>query len=117
MPIHDQGYRRYGGERAPHGRRVVDHRAHAHAGAPVKFRSFVILLLVSWLPFLVRGVQIYLVVELSAGVDPGARRAQTFREFLDQQGLFVFFVTHRARAERSPTIAGRTRCSSICRSR
>ena len=59
MPIHDQGYRRYGGKRAPHGRTwwII---ARTHMFAALKFRSFVILLLASWLPFVARGVQIYL---------------------------------------------------------
>lgn len=91
MPIHDQGYRRYGGGRAPHGRAwwII---ARTQFLSAVKFRPFVILLLVSWGPFLVRGVQIYLASSFQQ-VSMLAATAQTFREFLDQQGLFVFLVT------------------------
>jgi hypothetical protein len=55
-------------------------------------RAFLGLLLVSWIPFLVRAVQIYAAANL-----PQARflapTAETFRQFLDQQQIFVFFVT------------------------
>ncbi len=91
MPIHDQGYRRYGGKRAPHGRAWLI-IARTHMLAALKFRSFVILLLVSWLPFVARGVQIYLSSSFQQ-VSMLAASAQTFRDFLDQQGLFVFLVT------------------------
>ena len=91
IPIHDQGYRRYGGKRAPHGRAwwII---ARTHMFAALKFRSFVILLLASWLPFVARGVQIYLSSSFQQ-VSMLAASAQTFRDFLDQQGLFVFLVT------------------------
>ena len=91
MPIHDQGYRRYGGKRAPHGRAwwII---ARTHMFAALKFRSFVILLLASWLPFVARGVQIYLSSSFQQ-VSVLAATTQTFRDFLDQQGLFVFLVT------------------------
>jgi ABC-2 type transport system permease protein len=55
-------------------------------------RTFLGLLLVSWFPFFVRAVQIYAAANL-----PQARflapTAETFRQFLDQQSTFVFFVT------------------------
>ena len=62
------------------------------AFAALKFRSFVILLLASWLPFVARGVQIYLSSSFQQ-VSVLAATTQTFRDFLDQQGLFVFLVT------------------------
>jgi len=91
MPIHDQGYRRYGGGRAPHGRAwwVI---ARTQLRAAVRQRPFVILLLVSWVPFIARGVQFYLASSFQQ-VSMLAPTAQTFREILDQQGLFVFLVT------------------------
>jgi ABC-2 type transport system permease protein len=91
VPIHDQGYRRYEGKRAPHGRAwwVI---ARTQFFAALKYRPFVILLLVSWVPFIGRGVQIYLSSSFQQ-VSMLAATAQTFRDFLDQQGLFVFLVT------------------------
>lgn len=90
-PIHDQGYRRYGGGREPHGRRwwVI---ARAGLLARVKERRVIALLLAAWLPFLVRAIQIY----ASANFQQVAFLAPTpqmFREFLDQQELFVFIVS------------------------
>jgi len=91
MPIHDQGYRRYGGGRAPGGQAwaVV-----AKAGIRTMFakRAFLGLLLIAWLPFFVRAVQIYAAANLpqAAFLAPSA---ETFRDFLEQQGIFVFFIT------------------------
>lgn len=91
MPIHDQGYRRYEGRRLPQGRawQVI---AWTSTMAALKRRAFVVLLLAAWAPFLVRAVQVY----LSANFEQAsflAATAQTFRDFLSQQGFFVFLVT------------------------
>jgi ABC-2 type transport system permease protein len=91
MPIHDQGYRRYGGGRAPLGRawQVI---ARAGIRSIIAKRAFIALMLFAWAPFLVRAVQIY----VSANFQQAAflaPKGETFREFLDQQGVFVFFVT------------------------
>jgi ABC-2 type transport system permease protein len=91
MPIHDQGYRRYAGRREPHGRRwwVI---ARAGIVARLRERLFLGLLLFAWAPFLVRAVQIYVAANFSqAGML--AATSETFREFLDQQSIFVFIVT------------------------
>src|SRR6185503_8187339 len=58
MPIHDQGYRRYAGHREAHGRTWM---VIARAGVMERLRErkFLGLLLVAWLPFLVRSVQLY----------------------------------------------------------
>lgn len=91
MPIHDQGYRRYAGRREPHGRSwwVI---ARAGLQERLRERRFLALLLLAWAPFLVRGVQIY-VASNYPQASFLAPSAGTFREFLDQQSLFVFFVT------------------------
>ena len=90
-PIHDQGYRRYGGRREPHGRRwwVI---ARAGLLARVRERRVIGLLLVAWLPFLVRAVQIYAAANFQQ-VAFLAPTPQMFREFLDQQEIFVFIVS------------------------
>lgn len=91
MPIHDQGYRRYAGRREPHGRSwwVI---ARAGLQERLRERRFLGLLLIAWAPFLVRGVQIY-VASNYPQASFLAPSAGTFREFLDQQSIFVFFVT------------------------
>jgi ABC-2 type transport system permease protein len=91
MPIHDQGYRRYGGSKAPLGQgwAVI-----ARAGIRSMFakRTFLGLLLLAWFPFFVRAVQFYAAANLpqAAMLAPSA---DTFRQFLQQQATFVFFVT------------------------
>jgi ABC-type transport system involved in multi-copper enzyme maturation permease subunit len=91
MPIHDQGYRRYLGSRAAVGRawQVI-------AGAGIRSiigkRTFIALMLFAWAPFVVRAVQIY----VSANFQQAAflaPKGETFREFLETQNIFVFFVT------------------------
>ncbi len=93
MPIHDQGYRRYGGLKAAVGQGWV---VIARAGIRSMFakRAFLGLLLVAWLPFFVRAVQFYAAANLPQA-QMLAPTAETFRQFLEQQQTFgfVFFVT------------------------
>jgi len=91
MPIHDQGYRRYGGEKARGGTGwMVITRAGIRTF--LAKRTFLGLLLFAWLPFFVRAVQIYAAANLPQAAFL-APKAETFRQFLDQQQIFVFFVT------------------------
>jgi ABC-2 type transport system permease protein len=91
MPIHDQGYRRYGGGKTPRGQAwTVITRAGVRT--MLAKRAFLGLLLVSWFPFFVRAVQIYAAANLPQAAFL-APTAETFREFLGQQSTFVFFVT------------------------
>lgn len=91
MPIHDQGYRRYGGEKARTGTGWI---VITRAGLRTFFakRAFLGLLLVAWFPFFVRAVQIYAAANLPQAQFL-APTAETFRQFLDQQQIFVFFIT------------------------
>jgi ABC-2 type transport system permease protein len=90
MPIHDQGYRRYGGVRAAPGRAwsVI---ARAGIRTMLARRLFIGLLLASWVQFLVRAVLIYLSTTLpqASFLAPDAR---AFRQFLEIQEVFMFFV-------------------------
>ena len=91
MPIHDQGYRRYGGQKARGGTGwMVITRAGIRTF--LAKRTFLGLLLFAWLPFFVRAVQIYAAANLPQAAFL-APKAETFRQFLDQQQIFVFFVT------------------------
>ena len=92
MPIHDQGYRRYGGRREAHGRTwwVI---TRAGIIERLRERKFLGLLLVAWLPFLVRSVQLYVAANYQQAAALLAPTPATFREFLDQQGFFVFVIT------------------------
>jgi ABC-2 type transport system permease protein len=90
-PIHDQGYRRYRGLKARTGTGWI---VITRAGIRNQFgkRAFLGLLLLSWLPFFVRAVQIYAAANLPQAQFL-ALTGETFRQFLDQQQIFVFFVT------------------------
>jgi len=90
MPIHDQGYRRYGGTRA-RGRAwwvMFTTGVRTMMGN----RRWIILLVVSWIPFVVRAVQFYIAANFAQAAIV-APSSQTFRDFFDQQDLFVFLVT------------------------
>ena len=91
MPIHDQGYRRYTGRRVSRGKGwwVV---ARAGVLQRLRERRFLALLLLAWAPFMVRAVQVYASTNFGQ-LSFLAPDANTFREFLDQQSLFLFFIT------------------------
>jgi ABC-type transport system involved in multi-copper enzyme maturation permease subunit len=91
VPIHDQSYRRYGGERAPAGRAWA-----VIAAAGIKNmlgkRKFLGLLIVAWLPFVVRAVMMYFAANFPQ-MSMIAPSPESFRQFLDQQGIWTFFIT------------------------
>lgn len=91
MPIHDQGYRHYLGQRAAHGRAwwVI---ARTHMMSLLRYRWFIVVLVVAWVPFVVRAVQIYFASTNAQVAQLLATTPDTFREFLSQQRLFVFLV-------------------------
>lgn len=91
MPIHDQGYRRFTGRRDELGRAwlVI---ASAGIRSLLARRLFLGLLLGAYANFLIRCVQIYLSTNF-AQVAFLAPTAQTFREYLEQQEIFIFFIT------------------------
>jgi len=91
MPIHDQSYRRYGGRREALGRAwtVI---AWSGIRQMVGRRKFLALLIFAWIPFIVRAVQIYIAANFPQATML-APTAETFRQFVEQQGVFVFFVT------------------------
>jgi ABC-2 type transport system permease protein len=92
MPIHDQGYRHYAGERIAPGRRwAVIFRA----GVRTMFgkKSFIALLLLAWAPFVVRAVQIYLAANIPQAAAILKVTPTLFKDFLLQQDIFVFFIT------------------------
>jgi ABC-2 type transport system permease protein len=94
VPIHDQGYRRYGGSKARTGSgwTVI---ARAGIRTFLSKRAFLGLLLISWFPFFVRAVQFYAAANLTSIPQASLLKpsADTFRQFLEQQQMFVFFVT------------------------
>jgi ABC-2 type transport system permease protein len=91
MPIHDQGYRRYGGQRVRRGRAWLI-IARTGVRTLIGRRQFVGLLLVAWIPFVVRAVQLYAAANLPQAAFL-APTPDTFRQFLSQQDVFLFFIT------------------------
>ena len=91
MPINDQGYRRFRGNRAAIGQ---SWRVMTRAGVMslITTRVFMGMMLMAWAPFVVRAVQIYVSATFTQASFL-APKGETFREFLDQQGVWVFFVT------------------------
>jgi ABC-type transport system involved in multi-copper enzyme maturation permease subunit len=91
MPIHDQSYRRYQGGKASPGQAWL---VIARAGIMnmLRRRAFLGVLIFAWIPFVVRAVQFYLSTNIPQ-LELLAPKAETFREFLDQQQFFVFVVT------------------------
>jgi len=90
VPIHDQGYRRYLGTRAAIGR---SWQVMTKVGvmSVISRRVFVAVMLLAYLNFVIQAVRIY-VSETFAQAAFLAPKGETFREFLDQQGPFAFFV-------------------------
>jgi hypothetical protein len=91
-PIHDQTYRRYEGTKQPLGRRWAVIMQTGIRGMLAR-RAFVALLIVSWAPFIVRAVRLYLVTNFPQAASILPVNPQMFRDFLEQQGIPVFFVT------------------------
>ena len=90
MPIHDQGYRRYLGSKA-RGRAwfvIFSTGVRAMMGS----RRWIVLMIASWIQFIVRAVQFYIAANFSQA-SVVAPTAATFRDFFDKQDLFVFLVT------------------------
>ena len=58
----------------------------------VRRRAFVYLLILAWIPVVVRSVQIYVASNFPQAAFLSIT-PQTFRDFLGQQELFVFFIT------------------------
>jgi ABC-type transport system involved in multi-copper enzyme maturation permease subunit len=91
-PVHDQSYRRYAGVRRPSGRAwLVIARTGLRAALAGKL--FLSLLLLAWVPFLVRTVQIYAVTMYPGAGQVAPVNARMFQSFVEGQGLFAFFVT------------------------
>jgi ABC-2 type transport system permease protein len=93
-PIHDQSYRHYEGTRLPPGRgwSVI---AGTGVRAMLSRKAFLGLMLLAWVPFIVRAVQIYVLAMYPAAGQVEIIRvtSKTFESFLELQSLFVFFVT------------------------
>lgn len=91
-PIHDQSYRRYTGERQPLGRSWAVIASAGIRGMLAK-RMFLAVLLLGWIQFIVRCVQIYVVTMYPQAGQIASVDASMYQQFLEIQGLPVFLVT------------------------
>jgi ABC-2 type transport system permease protein len=91
-PIHDQSYRRFDRAKRPLGSgwSVI---MRAGLRSMIGRRAFVALLVFAWAPFIVRAVQIYAITNYPQARSILPVDARMFRTFIEQQGVFVFFVT------------------------
>jgi len=91
-PIDYQSYRRYEGKREPLGRSwsVI---TRAGIRSTLARKALIALLIVAWIPFVVRTVQIYLVTAYPQASQVLQVDAKMFRDFIEYQGFFIFFVT------------------------
>lgn len=91
MPIHRERYRRREDGLDVRGRAwmVIGSQG---LRALTRRRAFLYLMLLAWIPCIVRGVQLYVAANFPQASFL-AVSARTFRDFLDQQELFVFFIT------------------------
>jgi ABC-type transport system involved in multi-copper enzyme maturation permease subunit len=92
MPIHDQGYQRYQGQRVPVGRAWWT-IARMHLITAFKRRWFLMLLFAGWARFLFYAFLIVGPVFIPQMSAFSATTAQTFRDFLSGQAFFVFLIT------------------------
>jgi ABC-type transport system involved in multi-copper enzyme maturation permease subunit len=91
MPIYRERYRRRDSGLDFRGRAWVVIAAFG-LRALMRRKAFLFLLILAWIPAVVRGVQMYVVANFPQASFL-AISAQTFRDFLNQQELFVFFIT------------------------
>jgi ABC-2 type transport system permease protein len=89
--IHRERYRRREGGSDVYGRAWMVIAAQGLRRLTRK-KAFLYLMLLAWLPCVVRGVQIYVVANFPQASFL-AITPRTFRDFLDQQEVFVFFIT------------------------
>ena len=91
-PIHDQTYRRYEGQRLPMGRAWTIIARNGIRNM-IGRRFFLILMIIAWLPFIIRAIQIYMVSNVPQAAALAPVNVTMYRQFIEQQGFFVFFVT------------------------
>ncbi|HVT48642.1 MAG TPA: ABC transporter permease subunit [Vicinamibacterales bacterium] len=91
-PVHDQSYRHYDGARQPLGRAWLVILGQG-LRALLRRRALVALVVLAWVPFLVRTVQIYVVAAYPQAQAVLSVTPRTFQRFVELQSVFAFFVT------------------------
>jgi ABC-2 type transport system permease protein len=91
-PVHDQSYRHYGGARQPLGHAWLVILGDG-LRALVRRRALVALVVLAWVPFLVRTVQMYVIASYPQAEAVLSVTPRTFQRFVELQSVFAFFVT------------------------
>ncbi|NWG13129.1 MAG: ABC transporter permease subunit [Acidobacteria bacterium] len=91
MPIHDLGYRHWKGEWTSHPYRwwVITRQG---IQLLMKRRRFLVLMILSAIPFVVRGAMIYFATVVGASAPFLKINARFFEDFISQQMFFAFFI-------------------------
>jgi ABC-2 type transport system permease protein len=92
MPIYDQSYRRYEAREALRRVRFWPITREALRLILAK-RAFLGLLMISWIPFLARVIQVYVVTRFPEAGRVLPVDGRLFGEFLSQQSVFTLFLT------------------------
>ncbi len=92
MPIHDQSYRRYRGQREDV-RSAWTVIAITGIKGLLKKRTFLGMLFFAFFPFIIRSVQLYLAANYAQFASFVAPSPAMFRGFLEGQSFFVFAMT------------------------
>ncbi len=92
MPLYDLGYRHWSGTWTTHPYRwwVVTRQG---IKLLVNKKRFLVLMILSAIPFMVRAVLIYLSASVGKSIPMMQIDARFFESFLSQQGFFVFIIT------------------------
>lgn len=88
MPLHDLSYQRFDGHRTSRFARSFA-MARSAATLLLKRRSFLLLLVVSWIPVIVRAAQIYIARQFPQAVPFVTVDALLWQEFLSQQVVLL----------------------------
>jgi ABC-2 type transport system permease protein len=91
VPIHDQSYRRYGGERE-NANRAWMVIARSGIRSVLKRRVMMGILFGAWIPVIVRLIGFYFSETITQAATLLGPSAQVFRDFLSAQNFFVFVI-------------------------
>jgi ABC-2 type transport system permease protein len=92
MPIYEQTYRRYEARRPLRRARFVPIAREALKLILAR-RAYLFLLMIAWIPFIARVIQVYVVTRFPEAGRVLPVDGTLFGEFLNQQGVFVLFLT------------------------
>jgi ABC-2 type transport system permease protein len=91
VPIHDQSYRRYGGERQP-AQRAWQVIARSGIKGFIRRRPMIGIFFGAWIQLIVLLVSFYVAANFQQAEAILGAKVDTFRQFLERQNFFVFLI-------------------------